>query len=122
MEGEMKIKVDPLDVLFSQVVRARANYTCEYCGQSGKKMECSHFHSRRKRSVRYDLGNCACLCFSCHTYLGGNPYVHTEWFKKRLGSVKFEQLNIRAEMLVKATPQFKAEIKAYLQEQLAKMG
>jgi len=119
----MKIKVDPLDVLFSQVVRARANYTCEYCGQQPKArgMHCSHFHSRRKKSVRWNLDNAACLCMGCHTYLDGNPYVHTEWFKKRLGSVKFEQLNIRAEMLVKATPQFKAEIKAYLHEQLRRM-
>jgi len=114
----MKIKVDPLDVLFSQVVRARANYTCEYCGQSGKKMECSHFHSRRKRSVRYDLGNCACLCFSCHTYLGGNPYVHTEWFKKRLGSKRFEQLNIRAETLVRYSKTERDELKVQLQAQL----
>jgi len=41
------------------------------------------------------------LCFSCHQYLGGNPYIHTEWFKGRLGSERFEQLNIQAEMIVK---------------------
>jgi len=28
--------------------------------------------------------------------LGENPYIHTEWFKKRLGSERFEQLNILA--------------------------
>lgn len=92
----MKIKLDPLDKLFSCFVRLRAGGVCEYCGRKAK-LQCSHFHGRRKRSVRYDLDNAAGLDFSCHMYLGENPYVHTEFFKKRLGSERFEQLNIRAE-------------------------
>ena len=91
----MKIKIDPLDVLFSRFVRLRAGGVCEYC-EKPKKLQCSHFHGRRKKSVRWDGGNAAGLCFSCHQYLGENPYVHTEWFKRHLGSEKFEALNIRA--------------------------
>lgn len=97
----MKIRIDKLDVLFSKFIRLRAGGKCEYCVKAFKRLECSHFHSRRKRSTRYDPDNAACLCFSCHTYLGGNPYIHTEWFKGRLGSERFEELNRRAEMIVK---------------------
>lgn len=97
----MKIRVDKLDILFSKFIRLRAGGRCEYCVKAFKRLECSHFHSRRKRSVRYDPDNAACLCFSCHQYLGGNPYIHTEWFKGRLGSEKFEALNIRAEIPMK---------------------
>ena len=93
----MKIKIDPLDVLFSRFVRLRAGGVCEYCDKP-KRLQCSHFHGRRKKSVRWDGDNAAGLCFSCHQYLGENPYVHTEWFKKHLGSEKFEALNIRANL------------------------
>ncbi len=93
----MKIKIDRLDVLFSRFVRLRAGGICEYCGEP-KRLECSHFHGRRKRSVRWDPDNACGVCFTCHQYLGSNPYAHTEFFKKRLGSERFEALNIRAEI------------------------
>ena len=99
---KLKIRLDPLDKLFSEFIRKRAflfTHGCEYCGKgviSYKELQTSHFHGRRKRSVRYDPENACGLCFSCHIYLGENPYAHTEFFKKRLGSERFELLNIRA--------------------------
>ena len=114
----MKIKIDALDVLFSKLVRLLADGVCEYCGKSSRRLECSHFHGRRKRSVRWDTDNACALDFSCHHYLQENPYQHTEFFRKRLGSKKFEELNIRAEMLVKWTKQGKDELKADLKEKI----
>lgn len=114
----MKIRIDPLDVLFSRLVRLLADGKCEYCGLT-KRLECSHFHGRRKRSTRWDISNAAGLCFSCHNYLQENPYQHTEWFKKRLGSEKFEALNVRAEMIVKPD---KAKIEADLREGIRLLG
>lgn len=92
--------MDKLDTLFSRFIRLRAGGKCEYCGKPTefKRLQCSHFHSRRKRSVRYDPDNACGLDFTCHQFLGGNPYQHTEFFKKRLGSKRFEELNIRAEI------------------------
>jgi len=112
----MRIKTDRLDRLFSDYIRMRiygeGRVACEYCGRvyydkvkengdispAWKRLQCSHFHSRRKRSVRYDPDNACGLDFTCHQFLGGNPYQHTEFFKKRLGSKRFEELNIRAEI------------------------
>jgi len=96
----MKIKLDNLDKLFSKFVRLRAGGICEYCGQN-KVLQCSHFVGRRKRSVRFDPDNAAGLCFSCHMYLGENPHIHTDWFRKRLGSERFENLNIRSNIITK---------------------
>lgn len=115
----MRVKIDPLDKLFSEYIRKKAaqNGGCEYCGKptDWKGLQTSHFHGRRKRSVRYDPDNACGLCFSCHLHLGENPYVHTEFFKKRLGSERFEQLNIRANQLVKID---KEATKLYLKELL----
>lgn len=97
----MKIKLSKLDVLFSIVIRLRAKGRCEYCGKPAKRLECSHFIGRRNRSVRWDMDNAASVDFSCHQYLDEHPYKHVEWFKKRLGSQRFEELNIRAETITK---------------------
>ena len=116
----MRIHRDPLDILFSQLVRLLADGKCEYC-KKVSTLECSHFHSRRKRSVRFDIDNAAGLCFSCHQHLGENPYLHVEFFKKRLGSERFEQLNIRAETLVKRTPKDKEQLKSDLKEKIRRL-
>lgn len=96
----MKIRVDKADVAFSLYIRTKADFTCEYCGRKGRT-ECSHFHGRRKASTRYDEENVACLCSGCHSYLGEHPKKHDAWFKKRLGSERYELLNIRAETIIK---------------------
>ena len=97
----LKIRLNPLDKLFSKYMRLKADGVCEYCGKyvGYARLQTSHFHGRRKASVRYDETNCSCVCFTCHQYLGSNPYQHTEWFKKRLGWEKFEALNIRANLI-----------------------
>lgn len=113
----MKIRISPLDKLFSQYVRLLADGKCEYCGKNMEfnRLQASHFHGRRKRSTRWDTDNAAGLCFSCHHYLQENPYQHTEWFKKRLGTRKFDELNVRAEIIFKPD---KAKVEADLKEKI----
>lgn len=96
----MKIRVDPLDRLFSSYIRIKAGGVCEYCGRMGR-VETSHFHGRRKGSTRYDEDNVVALCHSCHMYLQEHPNIHSEWFEKRLGSERYELLNIRAQKIIK---------------------
>jgi len=96
----MKIRIDPLDVLFSKYIRLLADGVCEYCGEV-KRLECSHFHGRRKVVTRYDKENVAALCHSCHMYLGEHPNIHSGWFRQRLGSDRYELLNNRAQQIVK---------------------
>lgn len=113
----MKVRIDPLDKLFSHLIKLRDNNICQYCGKGGNQT--SHFHSRRKKSVRWDLDNAVWACFSCHMYLGEHPNKHYEFFKKRLGSDRFEELNIRAEQIVKPD---KEAIKAMLKEKIKLLG
>ena len=90
----MKIRVTKLDQLFSRYIRLRDG-VCQRCyGISG--LQTAHFHSRRKRSVRWNPDNSCLCCFGCHIYLDGNPLEKVEFFKKRLGDEKFDLLNIQA--------------------------
>ncbi len=95
-------KADPLDTLFSEVVRRRANGRCERClhRKSFEELQCSHYKGRSRKSVRWDLDNAAGLCLECHKYLEEHPEVHREWFRDRLGE-RFDLLNIRAEQIAK---------------------
>ena len=117
-----------LDSLFSEFIRKRAvafQGGCEYCGRgvsSYLALECSHFHRGNKMSTRFDPDNACGLCGGpegCHLYLGENPYAHTEFFKKRLGSQRFEELNIRAETLLRYSKFDKEQLKAKLKSQIA---
>jgi len=97
-------KLKPLDDIFSECVRRLAMENmggCEYCGTKKtdwKELQCSHYVGRRNRHVRWTFNNCAGLCGGCHMYLDANPYIHTEWMKKRIGSDNLDQLVRQSQM------------------------
>lgn len=103
------IKRSPADAVFSDCVRFRDEGVCQNCERQyewkSKRYHCSHFHSRAKRSVRFDLMNAVGLCFKCHEHFtaedkfcGGpmNTKEHRALFEKRLGQKEFDLLAVRA--------------------------
>lgn len=92
----MGIKITPADSWFSKCVRQRANWCCEHCGtqydQSSTGLHCSHFHGRGNWSLRFHPENARALCFGCHSFMGGNPHEHTEWFLAQIGEGMFQIL------------------------------
>ena len=97
----MKIRIDPLDKLFSQYIRMRAIervHGCERCGAGKvdfKELQCAHFHGRSRKAVRWDEDNGVGLCFGCHQYLDSHAMEKVEWFKTHLGEEVFDLLNAR---------------------------
>ncbi len=65
---------EPIDILFSYLVRERANWICECCGtdySDNKQMfDCSHFKKRNIKATRYHPYNAMAHCRSCHQKLG----------------------------------------------------
>jgi len=98
----VKIRITALDKKFSLFIRERAHWSCERCFKvyhpPTKALQCSHFHGRRKKSVRFDPDNCMALCMACHQYFGENPLEHVAWMKNKLGARKFDALTLRANM------------------------
>lgn len=102
----MKVRRDKRDILFSQLVRERAEWCCQVCGRpfpEGQRqgLHCSHHFSRRKRSIRWNPDNASAHCFACHQTLGENPVLFHDWIKGHLGDEKFAALRVQAERLVR---------------------
>ncbi len=90
----MKIRIDPLDQLFSRFIRLR-DKVCQRCGSLTNTIACAHFHGRSSKAVRWDEDNACGLCMGCHSYLDAHPMEKVEFFRQRLGQEKFDALNGR---------------------------
>jgi len=117
IKKRLNIKITPLDSMFSKIVRGRANYTCEFCGKHPhpKGLHCSHFIGRRYRNTRWETDNASCLCMACHNFMHDFPAIHKEFFVKRLGSDRVEQLEMIARSGRKVNLE---EVKASLESKL----
>ena len=86
-----RIKVDPADKIFSQYIREKAKWKCEYCGKdysdNHQGLHASHYWSRSHESTRYDPDNVCALCFYHHRLLGHGEGrdEYREFMVKRLG-------------------------------------
>lgn len=89
-----------LDAACSEYIKKRDNWTCQRCHkqypQGSQGLHWSHFWSRRHRSVRWSTDNSCCHCYYCHSLLGGNPVLFSEWIENYLGKEKAEKLRVQA--------------------------
>lgn len=100
----MKLRRTKADKLFSDFIRLRDNYTCQKCHiripPPTKDIQCAHFHSRSKKSVRFEPLNAVALCVKCHLYFDGNSQWRMdshrkefeEFMLKRLGPQDYDML------------------------------
>ena len=94
-----KIKIRRADTLYSQYLRKKRNYRCEYCGgffPEGRGLTVSHYWSRGKESVRFDEENSDILCIKDHPYFEEHKTEYREWKLKRMGEKAFNLLMLRA--------------------------
>lgn len=101
----MNIKRDKRDKLFSNLVRERAGWSCERClkyfpEDHRNGLECSHFFTRSRKSIRWFPDNAAAHCTGCHTTLGGNPWEFADWIRDYLGPQRSSILRARNSQLV----------------------
>lgn len=97
----MKIHISRLDRKFSWYIRwVRDKGVCQRCLKQytppSNALHCSHFHGRRKQSVRFDPENCYAACYGCHLYFTANPEIHRGFVLRRLGEQRYNALMLRA--------------------------
>lgn len=108
----MKRTEQLLDDLVSEFVRRRAMARvggCERCltpkfdkqKEDGtvlpawRLLQCAHYLTRSKFSIRWDEDNVFGFCGACHIYFQGRGEEFAEWVKQQLGQAAFDMLKGR---------------------------
>jgi len=83
----MAIKRTKWDVVFSNYIRYRDNWTCQRCNKKYPEkiqgLHCSHFYGRRSWATRIEPANAMALCFGCHQHVGSFPKDHVRLWESR---------------------------------------
>ena len=118
----MRVKISPLDKLFSEFIKKRAGWKCERCGNMPDKrgLHCHHYERRRKKSVRFDPDNGISLCLGCHQFLGENHDEEKAFMIHKLGQEGLDMLQARARTPARYID--KNAITLYLKAQIKELG
>jgi hypothetical protein len=119
----MALRRDPLDIIFSFLVRERSDWQCERCGKvfperKGAGLHASHYWGRAGKSTRWLGDNVFSHCMGCHTWLGSKPHEFKAWAEKLLGETRYDELTLRANKPRKYTKADRKEMKVHFTAQL----
>ena len=88
--------------LAKDIVKKKANYTCEKCTRNKDQVQQqgSHIYPEgRYRSMSADIDNILCLCAGCHMWSSDswheNPLESAEWFHQKYPA-RYELLKERS--------------------------
>lgn len=109
----MKIKRNPLDILFSEVIRRRAIQRvggCERCltpkfdiqkdngaiSPAWQQLQCSHLISRWHKSMRWDEDAALGLCGGCHMWIDHEAEEKIALLVSKIGQDRYDLLKARS--------------------------
>jgi hypothetical protein len=93
MSDQRKKLVKSLDKVTSAIIRLKEK-SCVICG-SENQMGNGHVFSRKSYSLRWDLrpdGNCHNQCWSCNYRHVTDQYPYFDWYIKKFGQKRFDEL------------------------------
>jgi len=113
----MGVKITPADKAFSDVVHAAYDNTCCRCGRVGR-VENSHIHSRRHRTIRWCKENGVAKCHTCHRWWHENPTEAGLWFIEVFGQGTEDILIEKKNLKVKVSKLEEKDIAKHYRQQL----
>ena len=119
----MGIKRTPLDAVFSDLVRERADWTCQVCrkefpDRKGSGLHGSHYFGRRSVATRHHGDNVYAHCFGCHQKLGSRPHDFKLWVQSQLGETRYDALVLRANAVCKRPKGEEKKMREHFKAQL----
>lgn len=97
MSKKKKYSIDKeLDDLWSEAVKKRAGYKCEYC-EKETHLNSHHIYSRSNYVIRWAVNNGVCLCSGHHTLIASfsahkNPIEFYHWLLETKGQLYMDFL------------------------------
>ena len=114
-----------VDKLWSELVKIKAGYKCEYCGIS-TTLNSHHIFPIGNKATRWDLENGMCLCVSHHKFgkfsahLSGMEFA--EWVIEKRGIDWYTALRDRSREIVKHSRESKMAIMEDLKARIKEEG
>jgi hypothetical protein len=122
---KMAIKRESCDKWFSDVVRAKAGWCCEYCGKSfggaSAGLHCAHIFGRANKSTRWSLDNAVSLCAYHHDFFGKNPVSFADWLSGYYGEGHMDILREKRNQILKTNQQLRKEISDHYRAEYRKI-
>jgi hypothetical protein len=115
----VKIKIDPIDTLFSKMLRL-IYPVCQAC-RIRLSSQVHHYMGRRHQSVRFSVDNCWAVCFTCHRRFHEKPEWGREMMQKRLLN-NYDNFIFLANRVCKRTEADRKVLKIWMNEEIKKMG
>lgn len=109
-----KSQIKKLDKIWSEKVKERAGYKCEYCLESHGWLNSCHIIGRANRTLRWDLENGICLCYTHHKAYDTHQIEHENIRKIVIGENRIDSLIKKKQVIAKH--QDYEEIKRLLNE------
>ncbi len=98
----LKIKIKPLDRLWSKAVKKRDGGRCRICGKIGKPrgMHAAHIEGRAKKNTRWYIPNGLTLCFTCHRWFDEHKGIRDKFMEEKgiMTAKKRLELTVMANM------------------------
>lgn len=118
-------EINKLDAFCRKIIFARDGDRCKRCGK-GKDQVClhwSHFISRNKKSVRWDLRNSCVLCYFCHfRWAHEQPLAYAVFIRHMIGDEEADALTLRGNKPQPLSPDVVEVWWAYLRAEAKKYG
>ena len=122
----MGIKITTEDRLFSQMILARNNRTCEYSGkqfpEGVKGLDTAHIYGRRDARLRHDPMNAVSLAHESHRYFTENPVAFREWLIGYLGQGHLDLLAEKHRVPLRKTERDVKGLRKHLREQIKRIA
>ena len=121
----MAIKRDKLDIVFSNLIRERANWYCEYCATNfrhgGGMLDCAHIMSRRNTGLRWHPANALSLCRKDHMFFTEHPFDFADWVRDHVGAERLVELRRVSNETVKWPKWLREEIYRHMKAELRRL-
>ena len=121
----MKVRRKKLDIIFSNLVRERANWYCQASSVNKRHepgtLDCAHIMGRRSVRLRWDPRNAVALARKEHIYFTEHPFDWRDWCVDQFGEERIDELRLLSNGHVKWTPKQREEIYQHYKLEYDKM-
>lgn len=122
-ERRARTKRDPLDVLWSKVIRTR-DPICrlQFRCRGDRTKEAAHIFGRVKGGTKYDLDNGLGACWACHDWADKHKTELEARALELLGAERYTRILVRSNLTAREAGVDRVAVRLYLKQQIKEVA